>query len=168
MSEEADGHSHLRGAMPSLPVFLTKTPCLKGGYARVFFPLKGVAANNVARCDGAGVTSADRREGVPGKFQLSGPYPNPFNQYRLYSEAVFGNARSVPLWHAELSRTISRVEIKLAARDLLNRNVGVNYSNTSSYIEEEHVATLGRYVMLQVVYNLSGVARRNRMRTIEM
>ena len=86
-------------------------------------------------------------------------------EVRLYTEAVFGSARRVPLWHAELSRIVmsDRVEIKLAARDLLNQNLGVSYNNTSAYIEEERIATLGRYVMLQVVYSLSRLGPRDRM-----
>ena len=38
-------------------------------------------------------------------------------------------------------------------------NVGVNYSNSSNYIQETQVNTLGQYFMLKFVYNLSGLAR---------
>lgn len=79
--------------------------------------------------------------------------------YHLYSKEVFGAGRSVPLWHAELARTVmnDRAEVVLSVRDLLDRNEGISYSNTSTYIQEEHVASLGRYVMLKFVYNLSGI-----------
>lgn len=81
--------------------------------------------------------------------------------YNLYADDVSGSGRSVPLWRAELARTVmnDRAEVRLVARDLLDRNVGVSYTNASTYVQEEHVDTLGRYVMLQFVYNLSGVRR---------
>lgn len=81
--------------------------------------------------------------------------------YNLYSKEVFGSGRSVPLWHAELSRMVmnDRTEIKLIVRDVLNKNVGVTYSATNTYLEEEYVDSLGRYVMLKAVYNISGVRR---------
>lgn len=76
----------------------------------------------------------------------------------LYDDDVFGEARAVPLWDAELSRTVmdGRVRLQLVARDLLDRNVGVEYTNAGSYIEEERVASLGRYVLLKATYTLSG------------
>jgi hypothetical protein len=82
--------------------------------------------------------------------------------YRLYAEEVFGAGQNIPLWRAELSRSLFKdnAQLKLVALDLLDKNVGITYSNASNYIEETHVDTLGRYLMLKFVYNLSGLGGR--------
>ncbi len=81
--------------------------------------------------------------------------------YRLYAEDVFGSGQNVPLWRAELSRTLlkEKAELQLVGLDLLNKNLGVDYTNTANYIEESQVNALGRYIMLKFVYNLSGFGR---------
>ncbi|MBX2818527.1 MAG: outer membrane beta-barrel protein [Rhodothermaceae bacterium] len=82
--------------------------------------------------------------------------------YRLFADEVFGSGQQIPIWRAEISRLImgDKAEVQLVGLDLLNQNLGVNYSNTSTYIQEERIQTLGRYVMLKFVYNLSGLNRR--------
>jgi hypothetical protein len=84
--------------------------------------------------------------------------------YRLFADEVFGTGMQIPIWHAEVARTLldNRAEIQLLGLDLLNRNVGINYSNTGNYIQEEQINSLGRYVMLKFVYNLSGIGNRER------
>lgn len=79
--------------------------------------------------------------------------------YRFFADEVFGTGQEIPLWRAEISRTMmnDRAEIKLVGLDLLNKNLSVNYSNTGNYIREEQINSLGRYLMLKFVYNLSGV-----------
>ncbi len=78
--------------------------------------------------------------------------------YHLYADGVFGDGRSVPLWEATASRAFmeGKAQVELVARDLLDRNLGVSYTNTASYIQEERVNNLGRYVLLRFVYNLAG------------
>lgn len=79
--------------------------------------------------------------------------------YAVYSAEAFGEQQSVPLWRAQITRYIlknRRGQIKLAAYDLLNRNVGINRSSQFNYIEEERIVSLGRYVMLTFAYSLSG------------
>ena len=75
----------------------------------------------------------------------------------LYADDVFGEGRVVPLWEATASRSFmdGRAQVELVARDLLDRNVGVSFTNTPSYVQEERVDSLGRYVLLRLVYNLS-------------
>ena len=50
--------------------------------------------------------------------------------YALYADDVFGSAQNVPIWKAELSKLImgEKGEIQLAGMDLLDRNLGVNYT----------------------------------------
>ncbi len=81
--------------------------------------------------------------------------------YRLFSQDVFGSSESVPLLRAEISRTLlqERGQLQLVALDLLNKNLGVNFTNTGSYIQEERINSLGRYVMLKFIYNLRGTGR---------
>ncbi|MCB0719208.1 MAG: outer membrane beta-barrel protein [Bacteroidetes bacterium] len=90
-------------------------------------------------------------------------------EYRIFSGEVFGSAQNIPLWQAEISRTFlhEKGQLKLVAVDLLNKNVGVNYNNTGSYIEEERINSLGRYVMLKFIYNLRGIGKQKGM-VVEM
>ena len=81
--------------------------------------------------------------------------------YRLFDDEVFGTGTDVPLWRAEIARTFldQKAEVQLVGLDLLDRNLGINYTNTGNYIQEEQINSLGRYVMLNFVYNLSGIGR---------
>ena len=76
----------------------------------------------------------------------------------FYAGGVLGGAQTVPRWQAELSKSVlnDRAQVELVAMDLLNRNVGVTYTNTAAYVQEERVRSLGRYVLLRFVYTLGG------------
>lgn len=79
--------------------------------------------------------------------------------YAIYSAEAFGKRQSIPLWRAHITRYLlknRRGQLKLAAYDLLNRNIGINRSSQFNYIEEERVVSLGRYVMLTFAYSISG------------
>ena len=43
------------------------------------------------------------------------------------------------------------------SRDLFNQNLGVTFSNTATYIQEQRVETLGRYIMLRVSWKLNAL-----------
>jgi hypothetical protein len=76
----------------------------------------------------------------------------------LYSKEVFGESQNVVLWNAEASRSVlqnNRAQIIIQARDLLNRGVGIDYTNAAGFIKEEQIRSIGRYVLLKFVYNLS-------------
>jgi hypothetical protein len=53
-----------------------------------------------------------------------------------------------------------RAEIQLVGLDLLNQNEGVNFTNSPTFIQEERINSLGRYIMLKFVWHLSGYAGR--------
>ncbi|MEM1056112.1 MAG: outer membrane beta-barrel protein [Bacteroidota bacterium] len=77
----------------------------------------------------------------------------------VFSDAVPGGAsetRSVPLWEASLSRSLmgGKTRVEMVAKDLLNRNLGVDYTSTAAYVQESRVNTLGRYVLLRLVYTV--------------
>ena len=82
--------------------------------------------------------------------------------YRVFADEVFGDGQQIPIWRAEISRSLmnNKAEIQLVGLDLLNRNVSVNYSNTGNFIQEQRINSLGRYFMLKFVYNLSGIGNR--------
>ncbi len=75
--------------------------------------------------------------------------------FELYPDDVFGDAQQVPLWNAQLSYDATRkIRVELGARDLLNQGLGVSYSDTGSFVQEERVSSLGRYVLLKLSYDL--------------
>jgi hypothetical protein len=75
--------------------------------------------------------------------------------YRIYDQDVFAG-QNVALLGASVSRTFldERAEIQLIGMDLLNQNQGVNITNSPSYIQEERIESLGRYMMLKFMYRL--------------
>jgi len=82
--------------------------------------------------------------------------------YRLYDQGVFGANDNVAIWEASISKLLlkQKAEIQLVGLDLLNQNVGVNFSNSATYIQEERIRSLGRYIMLKFVYHISDFSRR--------
>jgi len=79
--------------------------------------------------------------------------------YSVYSAEAFGEQTSIPLWRASVTRYFlknKRGQLKLAAYDLLNRNVAITRNSQFNYIEEERIVSLGRYVMLGFAYSISG------------
>lgn len=82
--------------------------------------------------------------------------------YLLYSQQNFGERRSVPLWRANITRYVlknNKGQLKLAAFDLLNQNIGISRSSQFNYLEEERVRNLARYFMLSFSYSLAGFKR---------
>ena len=77
--------------------------------------------------------------------------------YRIYDQEVFGPGQNVAILEASISRLVmnERAEVQLSVDDLLNQNQGVNFTNSSTYIQEERIESLGRYVMLKFMYRLS-------------
>ncbi|MEM7787598.1 MAG: outer membrane beta-barrel protein [Bacteroidota bacterium] len=71
---------------------------------------------------------------------------------------VFGSARSVPLWSLDLSRRVNdRVRLRLVGTDLLDQGIGIQYASAGAFVQEERVRSLGRHVLLNLVYTLSEV-----------
>lgn len=88
---------------------------------------------------------------------------------RVYANEVFGNAPRIPLLEAEITRSLlnDQVQISLVGLDLLDQSVGVDFTNTSAYIQEERSRGLGRYVMLKLAYNLGNNPGGPTMRVVE-
>ena len=79
--------------------------------------------------------------------------------YSFYRNDRFGFNRSVPLWNASVRRLLgktNRIETRLAAFDLLNRQVNITQTGTQNYITRVISNTLAQYFMLSVSYNVRG------------
>ena len=78
--------------------------------------------------------------------------------YTINSQRAAGFNLKVPIWNASISKQIlkfNRGEIKLSARDLLNKNVGISRNTNNNYIEDSRVLTLRRFFLLSFTYSLS-------------
>ncbi len=49
----------------------------------------------------------------------------------------------------------NRGELKLSAKDLLNKNIGINRGAYQNYIEDSRVNSLRRFFLLSFTYNLT-------------
>lgn len=86
-------------------------------------------------------------------------------RYEVYAAEVFGTARRVPLLGAHAAWRVprSRAELRLEGRDLLDRNVGVTFANTPAYLREQQTASLGRHVLLRLVYHFGPASAQPRI-----
>jgi len=50
-----------------------------------------------------------------------------------------------------------RLQLSLVVRDLLDRNVGIHRTSNLNYVEDERVASLGRYGLVKLTYSLSSM-----------
>jgi len=77
--------------------------------------------------------------------------------YTIYNGDAVGTQQSIPIWQASVRRYFlknRRAELRFTAMDLLNRNVGINWTSNLNYIEEEVINSLGRYFMLTFKYQI--------------
>ncbi len=82
----------------------------------------------------------------------------------IYSGAGFNSDQIVPLWRASVSKKIfknGRGEIKLAANDILNRNIGITRTAQLNYQLEERVSTLSRYFLGSFTYQIVAIGKKN-------
>ena len=80
-------------------------------------------------------------------------------RYRTYDDGVFGSAQNMMLMNLSLSKLLmnERVSLEFGVYDLLNQNLGVHFSNTATYVQEQRIETLGRYMMLRASWKLNSV-----------
>jgi hypothetical protein len=81
--------------------------------------------------------------------------------YQFYDQELFGEGQNVAMLQASISRLVmdERVEVQLVGFDLLNQNQGVSLTNTTAYVQEERIQSLGRYLMMRVTYKLGSLGR---------
>jgi hypothetical protein len=85
-------------------------------------------------------------------------------RYTIYPDESFGNGQKLPIWEANISRYIfqnNRGQVRLAAYDLLNKNIGFRRNSQLNYIEQQFTPSLGRYVLLTFAYSISGFGTTN-------
>ena len=78
-------------------------------------------------------------------------------RYRTYDREVFGGAQNMVLMDFSISKLLmeERASIELGIHDVFNQNLGVTFSNTATYIQEQRILTLGRYIMLRASWKFS-------------
>lgn len=79
--------------------------------------------------------------------------------YRLFINERFDFRQEVPILNASVRRLVgpsNRIELRLAAFDLLNRRVSITQTGTQNYVARNTATTLARYFMLSATYNVRG------------
>jgi len=78
--------------------------------------------------------------------------------YRINTQYSTGFNTKVPLWNASISKQMlhfNRGELKFSARDILNRNIGINRNASQNYIEDTRTSSLRRFFLLTCTYNIT-------------
>jgi hypothetical protein len=81
----------------------------------------------------------------------------------IYSGGGFNGDQIVPLWRAYVSKKVfksGRGEFKVAAFDLLNKNIGITRTAQLNYQQEEQVNTLSRYVLGSFSYAIVAIGKK--------
>ncbi len=79
--------------------------------------------------------------------------------YAAYQNERFGFDQKVPIWNLSVRRLMmkdNKLEMRLAAFDLLNKQINITQSGTQNYVITNTAQTLARYFMLSLTYNLRG------------
>jgi Outer membrane protein beta-barrel family len=77
----------------------------------------------------------------------------------IYKNEKLNFNRNMPIWNASIRRLFlkeNKLEMRLAAFDLLNKRIGINQFGTQNYVYSEIAPTLARYYMLSLTYNMRG------------
>lgn len=94
------------------------------------------------------------------KWQFAGKFflESNFN-YSIYRNDRFGFNQDVPIFNASVRRLLgknNRIEMRLAAFDILNRRVSISQYGSQNFVTRNVANTLARYYMLSVSYNMRG------------
>jgi hypothetical protein len=84
--------------------------------------------------------------------------------YTINSQRAADFNTKVPIWNASISKQVlkyNRGEIKFAARDLLDKNIGISRNTNNNYIEDSRVLTLRRFFLFSFTYSLSKTGLNN-------
>ncbi|MFN8356623.1 MAG: TonB-dependent receptor [Spirosomataceae bacterium] len=98
--------------------------------------------------------SANLKWNFAPKFFLESNYT-----YTGYENDRFNFNQNIPIWNASVRRLLTKdnkLEVRLAAFDMLNRRVSVRQNATVNYVSQEIAPTLARYFMISFSYNLKG------------
>jgi len=94
------------------------------------------------------------------KWQFAGKFflESNFN-YSVYRNDRFGFNQDIPIFNASVRRLIgknNRIELRLAAFDILNRRVSISQYGSQNFVYRNVANTLARYYMLSASYNMRG------------
>lgn len=79
--------------------------------------------------------------------------------YSVYKNERYGFNQNIPMWNASVRQILgktNRVEMRLAAFDIFNRNQSISQTGYQNYILRTQANTLARYFMLSLSYNIKG------------
>jgi len=79
--------------------------------------------------------------------------------YNVYRNDRFDFNQGIPIWNASVRHLLTknnRLELRLAAFDLLNRRQSITQSGSQNFVVRNIATTLARYYMLSATYNLKG------------
>ena len=79
--------------------------------------------------------------------------------YNRYTNDRFDFDQEIPIWNASIRRLLgekNRIEVRLAAFDLLNRRLAVQQNGSQNFVTNTVSSTLARYFMLSLSYNVRG------------
>ena len=79
--------------------------------------------------------------------------------YNVYRNDRFGFNQKVPIWNASVRQLLgkeNKVEVRLAAFDILNKRVSITQNGSQNYVVQSQAVTLARYFMLSLTYNMKG------------
>ncbi|TAE74358.1 MAG: TonB-dependent receptor [Bacteroidetes bacterium] len=82
--------------------------------------------------------------------------------YMIYRSLTNDFYQELPLWTASISAFVlknNKGELKLSAVNLLDRNLGITQNAGVNYIQQERIASLGRFFMLSFTYSLSKISK---------
>ncbi|HAS45973.1 MAG TPA: hypothetical protein DCS93_36155 [Microscillaceae bacterium] len=87
-----------------------------------------------------------------------------FTQSVYTGEAFAGGAQTIPLLQASISKSFmkNRLQVKLTAFDILNRNQGITRNSVLNFVEERRIQTIGRYFMISLAYSIKAFGKRGR------
>ena len=79
--------------------------------------------------------------------------------YAAFKNERFGFDQKIPIWNMSVRRLLmkdNKIEMRLAAFDLLNRTLSITQSGSQNYVIQTTAQTLARYFMLSLTYNVRG------------
>ena len=81
--------------------------------------------------------------------------------YTAYQNDRFGFNQNIPVWNASVRKLFmkdNKMEVRLAAFDILNKLQYIRQSASVNYVSQEIAPTLAQYFMLSFSYNVRGFA----------
>ncbi|OJJ18852.1 hypothetical protein BKI52_25100 [marine bacterium AO1-C] len=87
-----------------------------------------------------------------------------FTQSVFTGEAFTGGAQIVPLLRASLAKSFiqNRLQLKLIAFDILDRNQGITRNSSLNFVQEQRVQTIGRYFMVSLAYSFKALGKKGK------